>query len=348
LEAEPGRAGAVEPRYAIQLPPEYDPLRSYPCIVALHPLRATPEAQIDWWAGGYDEAQRTRMGQASRHGFIVVAPRWSRGEQSRYEYTPREHERVLAAVRDAMRRAQIDSDRVFIVGHGEGATAAWDIGVSHPDIWAGLISISAEPAKTIAHYNANAEYLPVYLVMGESDRAPPPLTRIGGILDDYINFDSDAMVVMYRGRGLEYFPEETPRFFEWMKLASHTRRDVPREIEAATMRDGDRFFWWLELGQLKPLISINPILWDQAERIRAGKVSGSVLADNQIRIGSVPAESVTVWLRPGMGIDLAQRVTIRRGSRPTYFDFDRDLEVMLEDARSRADRKRPYWAKIEL
>ncbi len=106
-------------------------------------------AAIDWWAGPLNAESQQRHGQATRHGYIVVAPRWTRQGQRVYEYTPREHQRVLVSLRDAMRRASIDADRVFLVGHGEGATAAWDIAVSHPDIWAGMISISAEPRKTI-------------------------------------------------------------------------------------------------------------------------------------------------------------------------------------------------------
>ena len=118
-------------RYLVQLPPEYNPLREYPCIITLHPSRGAPEDQLSWWAGPFDPEMGSRRGHASRHGFIVVAPVWSRPGQQRYEYTPQEHQRVLVAMRDAMRRALIDSDRVFISGHGEGGTAAWDIALAH-------------------------------------------------------------------------------------------------------------------------------------------------------------------------------------------------------------------------
>lgn len=335
-----------EPRYAIQLPPEYDPLREYPCVLALHPVRGTPDQQINWWSGVFSESAGTRMGQAARHGYIVVAPVWSRESQSGYEFTPQEHERVLVALRDAMRRASIDADRVFVAGHGDGGTAAWDIAISHPDLWAGLVSISSEPAKTIPHYKSNSEYVPAYIVMGELDAAPPPLTRVGAILDDYMTPRHDAMVVIYRGRGREYFYEEIHRLFEWMNLSSHRRGQTPRTIETATMRVSDRFFWWLELDEMKPAVSINPLLWEQAERLRAGKVSAKVLEGNQIRVNQAPADRFTVWLRPEMGIDLNERIMIRSGSRVVPVSYEGDLEVMLEDARTRADRKRPFWAKV--
>ena len=60
--------------YLVQLPPEYNPLRPYPCILALHESRSSPERQIDWWAGEYREALGMRLGHAARSGFIVVAP----------------------------------------------------------------------------------------------------------------------------------------------------------------------------------------------------------------------------------------------------------------------------------
>jgi pimeloyl-ACP methyl ester carboxylesterase len=328
-------------QYLIQLPPEYNPLRQYPCIVALHESRSSPENQIHWWAGPYNADDGVRMGHAARQGFIVVAPIWARPDQRTYEYTPQEHQRVLVAVRDAMRRSSIDSDRVFLAGHGEGGTAAWDIALAHPDLWAGMIAISASPAKTVPHYEPNARYVPLYMVMGELDG----MRADGSILDDYMSFNHDAMVVMYRGRGREYFYDEIPRMFEWMKLPAHQRRPIPRDINTASIRTGDQFFWWLEMGDLKPDVAIDPILWDQAKRIRAGKVEASIGTDNQIRI-SGPAEQFQVLLRPQEGIDLAQPVVVRYGSRTARVEFDGSIQTLLEDARQRADRKRAFWVAI--
>ena len=44
------------------------------CIVSLHGAGGTPEKQIDWWAGTYNKQTDLRLGQASRHGYIVIAP----------------------------------------------------------------------------------------------------------------------------------------------------------------------------------------------------------------------------------------------------------------------------------
>jgi predicted esterase len=341
------RIETEQTKYLVQLPPEYNPLRPYPCVVALHAAGGDPNDQIDWWSGIYHSETQSRLGHAARNGFVVIAPLWSRDTQRSYEYTPAEHERVLTAMRDAMRRCSIDSDRVFIAGHGEGATAAWDISLAHPDLWAGLISISANPDKTIHHYEPNARFVPMYLVMGELDGNVD--AGASAILDDYMSFHHDAMVVMYRGRGREFFYDEIPRLFEWMNTKQHERRPIPQEFEVNTMRRGDQFFWWLELGELKPGVDINPILWDQVSRIRSGTVSGSIGTGNQIRVSSAPSDQIRIWIRPMEGvIDLAKQVVVRYGTRPSYHDFDGDLKTMLEDARQRADRKRAFWMQISL
>src|SRR5262249_8006955 len=128
-------------KYWVHLPPEYDPYRRYPCIVTLNGLATTPLQQIDWWAGSYNQEAQTRYGQATRPGYIVIAPRWTRDHQRQYEFSAREHAAVLLPLRDACKRFAIDVDRVFLTGHSVGGTAAWDIGLSHPDLWAGVMPI---------------------------------------------------------------------------------------------------------------------------------------------------------------------------------------------------------------
>lgn len=328
--------------YVIQLPPEYDPLREYPCILALPPPGLPAEAELTWWAGEVAAGKTQRGGHAMRNGYIVVSPVWSRGTQRKYEYTRREHRAVLAALRDAMRRASIDSDRVFLTGHGEGATAAWDIALAHPDHWAGMISINGEPSKTIRHYFPNARHVPMYFLMGGSSGPTPPLIRMGAILDDYMNVNNDATVVMYRGRGSEDFFEEIPELFRWMNATTHVRQSIPDEIDVVTMRTGDQYFWWLELGPLKPSIDIEPVLWN-ADRITTGNIEAAIRGDNLVRVASIPSDSFRLLFRPGMGLDLNKPIDIRHGSVTSKLEFDQSIEPLLEDTRTRADRKRPYW-----
>ena len=153
--------------YFVQLPPEYDPHRRYPAIVTLHGAGTTAENQIDWWAGRGTAA--ARKGQATRRGYIVIAPDWTLDHQNDYRYSGREHAAVLDSLRDACRRFSVDGDRVFLSGHDIGGDAAWDIALAHPDFWAGVIPIVATADRYIRLYWENAKSLPVYFVCGELD-----------------------------------------------------------------------------------------------------------------------------------------------------------------------------------
>ncbi|MEM9828213.1 MAG: alpha/beta hydrolase [Planctomycetota bacterium] len=336
--------------YAIQLPPEYNPLREYPCVIALPPARATPLTQIQWWcgdiapgeeAGATDVMRGQRLGQAARYGVIVVAPSWGRPQQRMYEYNAIEHHRVLRAMRHAMRRASIDADRVYLFGQGEGATAAMDIAASHPDLWAGMVTVGGSPSKMSFHYHDNSAAFAKYLVMGEKDGMRPD----GTILERMMGFDHNTLVVMYRGRGNEDFYGELPRIMTWLSSPANVRPNPPREINAFTMRPHDNFFWWLELGEIRPNAVIHPMLWERAERKRAAKISGEIMANNSIRF-SGPSDRFSLRLSPIIGIDFGSPIEVRRGANPKV-NFDGNPETILEDVRTRADRKRPCWMQID-
>ena len=80
---------------------------------------STPKTQVDWWAGELNDEGR-RVGQASRHGYIIISPVWSGPHQTSYEYSRAEHLAVLFSLRDACQRFSVDTDRVFLSGHSMG------------------------------------------------------------------------------------------------------------------------------------------------------------------------------------------------------------------------------------
>jgi pimeloyl-ACP methyl ester carboxylesterase len=345
--ASPDGESPVE--YLVQLPPEYSPLRKYPCVITLAPAMGSPQRQIDWWCGPHQPSLGIRAGVASRYGYIVIAPKWADPETRSYTYTPREHASVLRTLRDACRRLSIDTDRVFLSGHDLGSSAAWDIGLAHPDLWAGLVLINGEADKFVRHYHPNGKYVPMYFVTGEIAGSPSPLKRNGINWDAYMRPRYDVMVTMYRGRGPDHFLEELPRIIEWCELRSHRRAPPPREIEVSTMRATDSFFWWIEMSQLKERTTINPILYDYTKSRVDGVVKSSITDKNSVKVGSLPADGLTVFLSPNMGLDLRQRVTIDwSGGRDAKFDYDDDLGFILDDVRARADRQRPFWAAVVL
>jgi len=66
--------GSPPAEYLLQLPPEYDPHRRYPCIVTLNGAGSSAEQQVDWWSGGYDSKLGMRRGQATRRNRFCRFP----------------------------------------------------------------------------------------------------------------------------------------------------------------------------------------------------------------------------------------------------------------------------------
>jgi predicted esterase/tetratricopeptide (TPR) repeat protein len=345
LTVPTGLAEEPEVRYWVQLPPEYDPYRRYPCIVTLSGAATTPLQQIDWWAGSYQPAAGTRFGQATRHGYLVLAPQWLRPHQRQYEYSAREHAAVLVPLRDACKRFAIDTDRVFLSGHSIGGDAAWDIGLAHPDLWAGVIPIVATAGKYVTHYWRNAEYVPLYFVSGEKDG--DKRVRNAMDWDRYLTHSGyDVMIVEYQGRGHEDFHDDIQNLFTWMNL--HRRNFFPREFSVDALRPWDHFFWWVETAQPRPANMILPAEWGDGptpeKTPRPAKTTAKVLANNGLSVQS-GWDKVTVWLSPELvTFNDTLRVTINN-RRQTK--IQPSLQTLLEDVRTRGDRQHPFWAKVE-
>ena len=332
----PGLTGEPDIVYYVQLPPEYEPYRRYPCVVTLNGSGTTPPQQVDWWAGSFAESIGQRSGQAARHGYVVIAPVWARDGQSKYEFTAREHAAVLYSLRDAMQRVSIDSDRVFLSGHSMGGDAAWDIGQAHPDLWAGVVPIVAAADKYINLYNENARYVPFYFVCGEMDG--DKLAQNALVFDRYFKWTGyDVMVVQYQGRGHEHFHDEVLELFNWMEL--HKRNWMPKEFECVSMREWDNFFWWVEVDEFPSATMVSPAAFDTRTSTRRAEVKGQLRADNGVTLGPRGLKA-TIWLSREM-VDFDELVIINGRSRTVT----PSAQVLLEDVRTRGDRQHPFWAK---
>jgi hypothetical protein len=337
-----GLEGQGDVRYFVQLPPEYDPLRHYPTIVALADAGVKPEQMIDFWAGPRDQDTGDRVGQATRRGYIVLSVDWQQPHQSSVEYSSREHYAVLGSLRDACRKFSIDLDHVYLTGHGLGGDCVWDIALAHPDIWAGVIPFCALADKYVLRYAKNAPYVSWYVVDGELDG--DKVAKNATQLDRYLKPNTDITVIEYLGRGYEPYSDEIQRIFDW---ASRRERKVPKEIDCVSMRPWDNFFWWIEAEGLPAKSMVAPANWPPPSKARPFPIDGKRLETNKL-IVNAQASKVTVWLSPDL-VDFGQQLAVDINGRnvsPRDRMVRPDLQVLLEDVRTRADRQHPFWAKL--
>jgi predicted esterase len=355
--AEPGNAvkidlGSTEQEqkraYWVSLPLEYDPSRSYPMIVALHdgarPYESgTLQQELGFWGGSED-----KPGQSQRHGFIVIAPEYVTKEDTKgYDYAAKSHQVVIDAIRDARRRFSVDSERVFLAGHGMGADATWDIGLSHPDLFAGIIPISGAIDRYAKYYIENGRMLGIYSISGELDH--DLLNRNANSYMRMITpLNLDLIYCEYVGAGPESFYSEIHLLFDWM--SKQRRQEIPKKIDIKTLRETDNQFYWLEFSKL--LSSQTGINWSakKPQVVHPLNVVARITPGNIIQISPAPAENYRIWLPKGEGlIDFNKRLRVQiKGKDRFPPDFVKpDIAAMLEHVRIHGDRQQLYWAVLE-
>jgi poly(3-hydroxybutyrate) depolymerase len=327
--------------YWVTLPFEYHVGHSYPLIIALHSEFGGAQQAIEGFWGGPD----AQGGQAHRHGYIVIAPEYiEKGNIKGYDYGPRSHKIVLESLRDARQRFAVDSDRVFLAGHGMGGDAVWDMGLSHPHLFAGLVPITGAIDRQPKFLLENGKVLPVYAVSGEFDR--DLFGRSGPSLEKMLKGNFDLIYAEYKGAGPEPFFSEIHALFDWMSRCR--RPPPPREIEARTLRETDNRFYWLEFSGVPERFTAVDFSKDKPTAVKPFPVSASISAGNTVRVKS-GAGHHRVWIPRGPGlVDFEKRLNVEINGRNRYGEFLKpDLAAMLEHVRLTGDRQQLYWAMLD-
>lgn len=335
LEIEvPAADGAEKPtKYEVLLPPEYHHGRVYPMIVALHAAGMAPRAELNWWAR-----------QAQRQGYVVVAPTYAGDNQRSYNYSVTAHRAVLETIRDAKRRFSIDSDHVFLGGHGQGGDAAFDIGFSHPDLFAGVMPIAATLEKFSAAYLDNARHLPLFILAGELDRECLANNTAG--INEMMKFHYPVVYCVFIGRGYESFQYEDGRLFDWM--SHQVRGPLPTKIDVKTVRTTDNQFWWWTFSNFPARFGATA--WPERKQplpMKLSAVATKAKGDNILSL-NCGARWHALWLYPEI-VSFDKMLTVRQGEQQLFHAIpEPNISASLEDFRLRCDRQRIAWAYLEL
>jgi pimeloyl-ACP methyl ester carboxylesterase len=349
-EVTVGGRGGVS--YQLQLPPEYRHGRPYPVVIVLHAAGDKPIEMLRRWAP-----------TAAEQGYILAAPEWEQpGARGAYTFSVKEHQSVLDTLRDLRRKYQVDSDRVFLFGLREGGLMAFDVGLSHPDLFAGVMPMSAGPDLYVERYFHNGQYLPFYVVQG--DRTGEPNTRLRKFFEKWVtrgNAGYPSMWVQYKGRAAEWFGGELPNLFDWMR---DKRRFFPlRQLAAdddrttlgnvfTSLRATDNRFYWLSSDQIDDACTVSP------ERFNARTPPATFFgridpANNEITLSFSGVKQLTLWLgRSPKGenmIDFDKPLLVRGNFKILWSNrrVTPSLETLLEDLYQRADRQRLFLARLD-
>jgi predicted esterase len=331
------------PSYLVQLPPEYQHGRpyGYPVLFVLHQGGERPKDMLNRWKD-----------LAAQHGYILVAPEWERGLRATYGYTAEEQAAVVDVLRDLRRHFQVDSDRVFLFGCGEGGNMAYDVGLSHPDLFAGVIPMSARPSAFASSYWPNAQYLPFYVIGGDrSSKYEREDTR--DEFEKWMPRGYPVMNVTYKWRGGEWFGGELPVLFDWMgrKVRAHPVQEVGRtggglNAEFRTMRTTDNHFYWLSTDSVNDRhVNEPPPNWNP--RKLPATLQAKISDNNHISVHAEGVSRVTLWFGRGSTLDFDKPITIYVNLARASKTIKPSLKTLLEDLYQRGDRQRVFLTQLE-
>jgi pimeloyl-ACP methyl ester carboxylesterase len=276
-----------------------------------------------------------------------VAPEWSFDEDTGYGYTSEEQAVVLDVLRDLRNRFNVDSDRVFLFGLGQGANLAYDVGLSHPDLFAGVLTMGGQPRWHAGHYWPNAQALPFYVVEGTHNGKGPKYNR--DQFKHWVSGHYPSLYVEYKGRGPEWFGGELSHMFDWMgvKKRSHPRSLGDRD-DFRSMREADNRFYWVSTESItKGSLNDAGRLWRTPNPARFEAHIGT---GNFVYVSTRGVKDVTIWFAPAM-IDFEKNVkfkvngSVPKGIKTSGVRISPSAAVLLEDFYQRGDKQYLFLAK---
>ncbi len=328
--------------YFVRLPDEYHPGRPYPLFIAISHSSVPAEQTLSRLAY-----------EANRNGYILVAPVWgNQFNQAAYDYSGKEHDLVLATRRDAMRRFQVDTDRVVLFGFGEGANFAMDVGLSHPDHFAALTTFGATPKmqNMFREYWQNAQKLPVYAVTG--DQAGSSFSAHYEMFQKMLQYGFPSLLNVYQGRPIEWYQSELAPMFDWLANKRRVtgigtlRIGNTKVLEWRTMRRTDDRFYWIGC----PAIESPNLLETNPKKVYPAGVTADIRPGNLIAVTSRGLKTITLYLERDM-IDWQKPVRVLvntnqpSGFRPKV--IEPSLDFMLEEFVKTGDKKMLFLNKLE-
>jgi len=322
--------------YAVYVPENYHPDSRWPLIAALHPAGGSGDNYVYTW-----------IQHAQKHGYLVFAPTSARGE-----WMDSGGRAVIAALEDVCSRYNIDRNRIIIDGTSLGAYGAWSVAVTHPHMFAALISRSGAVEPLAMTRLDNLFQTSTYIMHGLQDKIVP-VEAIRRVYQALQRMEYDVEYKLDVQAGHSGFARETERVMAW--LASRERRPYPRQVKFMLFDYAQPRSHWLQAELFDDGV-FHPNAEIAVPRIGDEPLSGEMLHNyymstarqgmatlkgsidgNTIRVETRHLMSYTVLLDDEM-VNLDEPVVIHTNGRQGFSGkVERSLPFMLEWARRHRD-----------
>jgi len=339
--------GGRRVRYMLYIPPEYDGTERFPLLLSLHGAGTTGNTEI-----------RGMLKSLSEPRYFVLCPTldYDKGADVCESL-------ALGALRDAYRKLNVDTDRVYISGLSAGGFIAWRLIVDYPQLFAGAFLRSTRAEDVTQLRLVNARTVPLYVSHGTAD-SQIPIAGVADLVGRLRDFGANVNFFEVKTAGHAAFFEYAPRALQWL-LASR-RSKAPKSIEMKNWNvDASGVYWVRVLSYTKDVLDpyrpipvtlpagykLDP---EATARIRLQKMAeklGYVAAkinENRITIKTRLVAQLRVYL-PDELINFARPVTIVvNGDEYAEKSFEPSVLEVLNSALANLDPGLSYPASIEI
>lgn len=340
----------------LYLPPQYDPARPAPLLLAFHGSGGAGSSMIAEWRATADAL-----------GALVCAPTDPQSEGG-YAFTPRERAAALAALRWMRRHYDVDENRIHLTGASRGGHLAWDLALRHPDLWASASPCIGGPTFVVTGGRNNLRYC--------ENLAALPLRDLQGADDDaklLVNLRlafgrlraagaADAQLLEQAGLGHAYEHESV----DWAAFLGAARRDpFPAKMRWRSAWDDPGRLGWARIAryakEVKESFEIQAPAgewdaWDHERRVRhilqmaderTAELRVERAADGVLRAAGERVQRA-VLLLPAAYLAGQPTISLEADGRTKRLQPRASAKVLLLDFAERFDRSFLPVAEIEV
>jgi dienelactone hydrolase len=333
---------------AIDVPPGYDPKKPTPLIIGIH------------FTGGTGPQARNLLRAATRKlGCLLACPTGLTGRKRGWMFTEKERDLHRETVRAMRRRFHVDPSRIVLVGWSRGGHASWDLGVRHPDVFAGIMPVVGGLTDRDAGLICNLAGRPIRAFQGARDQEALVMLHRRAVKEAK-RAGCDVVYVEDPARGHDLFLESTEAALR--EILARPCPALPDKIVFATLGAPANGAWWVRINDLspsaydpkKPLripgarrLEGDALRTRMLEKIRSttARVDATIAAGNRIEVKTRHIRRLTILLPLGP-TDPALPVTTRVNGRAHKADIVPDLGLMLETVRRRSSRSLLPWGSV--
>jgi hypothetical protein len=233
------------------VPHGYDPTKPAPLIEAFHGTGGSGEGKDQLWGPTCEKL-----------GALLVAP-GEAGPNEGYQFSMRERDAAIGALRWAMLRFNVDTNRVFASGISRGGHLTWDVALRRPDRFAALAPFIGCPRFNLVRGQNNLRFLenavnvPIRDLQGSKDDP--------GVLENLHSAFAKLDALHAKDAKLIEFPELGHEYefaaVDWVEFFGKPHRDPdPEHVVFTCANLAESRAFWVEILAFNKDVAENPRL----------------------------------------------------------------------------------------